>query len=519
MKIGIPLEFKGDVISAQISDDGLHVFAVGHDARALVWERRSIESDRFYLSHVLKWHTTRINSLDLSINGRHLATAGNDGGVVVWNLDMVFGKHRVFDHGRDPEFDKGKPVYAVEYHEPTRQVLMAGTNGAQIWNADDGSLVRKFPATFEHPPGEFWRCAWSGDGKNILLGSRAGRVFFWPLEGSPVELSAHGEQIESLDFGPGGYFVSTSGKGDDIDPKNSSGSRKVWKLGEEKPIKEFDDGRVSFNADFLPGQRAIVAMTVFGPENGSGKVELYDCNNDSVIEIPLHERDPRWVAFSDDGQYLLITTGTLARVWKVSDLLGDSPDSAAPLPGTIRHLNYVYRAFFGKDSYRIVTVSRDQTAKVAIIKDGQLDQIGQTQIHDMEVYWADFHPNRPLLVTASNDSTAQIWDYERSLPVGPPLLHNDGVYVARFIDGGARILTSSRDGSVRIWPTPELPDHEKGRDWLKKSIELRTAQTFDPKLGRVRYLKQNELADRWNWLEANGDCKLCDLGERQAVRE
>jgi WD40 repeat protein len=65
---------------------------------------------------------------------------------------------------------------------------------------------------------------------------------------------------------------------------------------------------------------------------------------------------------------------------------------------------------------------------------------------------AAFSHDGRLIVTASSDQTARVWDAATGKPIGEPLNgHTDAVMSAAFSLDGKRIVTASCDGTVRVW--------------------------------------------------------------------
>lgn len=64
---------------------------------------------------------------------------------------------------------------------------------------------------------------------------------------------------------------------------------------------------------------------------------------------------------------------------------------------------------------------------------------------------AEFSPDGTLLVTASADHTARIWNAKSGQPVGKPLQHGALVRTAEFDRSGNLIVTASYDGFVGVW--------------------------------------------------------------------
>jgi hypothetical protein len=64
-----------------------------------------------------------------------------------------------------------------------------------------------------------------------------------------------------------------------------------------------------------------------------------------------------------------------------------------------------------------------------------------------------FSPDGKLVVTASSDGTARLWDAQTGEELRVLLGHSDLVVDAAFSSDGKRIVTASVDGTARIWDT------------------------------------------------------------------
>ena len=113
------------------------------------------------------------------------------------------------------------------------------------------------------------------------------------------------------------------------------------------------------------------------------------------------------------------------------------------------HTDEVFAASFSSDGSRVLTASRDKTARVWDAANGtQIMEIGG---HADAVLSAAFSPDGTRIVTASADTTAREWDAKTGAQLLEISGHGEAVLCAVFSPDGSRILTSSADGTARVW--------------------------------------------------------------------
>jgi len=73
------------------------------------------------------------------------------------------------------------------------------------------------------------------------------------------------------------------------------------------------------------------------------------------------------------------------------------------------------------------------------------------EAHEMPVSWVDFHPNKHLICTASDDRTWQVINVTDGECQMSGSGHSDWLSSAKFSPNGNLVATSSGDRSVRVW--------------------------------------------------------------------
>ena len=283
----------------------------------------------------------------------------------------------------------------------------------------------------------------------------------------------------------------------------------------------------------VPGLRAILTghSAAFSPDGK--RVVTASCRQDGAGLGRRLRQDPRLppgahhavnsAAFSPDGKRVVTASDDkTARVWDA-----DSGKTLASLQG---HTDAVNSAAFSPDGKRVVTASDDKTARVWDADDRQDPRLtpgahrirstpprsaptasgssppqttarrgsgtpttGQPlaslQGHTARVNSAAFSPDGKRVVTASDDSTARVWDAATGQPLASPQGHTAWVNSAAFSPDGKRVVTASVDNTARVWDAddrqaPRLPPGAHRRGQLRRVQPRRQA-------GRHRLTRQD----------------------------
>ena len=155
-------------------------------------------------------------------------------------------------------------------------------------------------------------------------------------------------------------------------------------------------------------------------------------------KILQHNGPVRSVAFSPDNSKVI--TGSRDHTAKIWDA-----NTGQPLH-TLQHNDSVVTVAFGSDTSKVVTVSGN-TAK---IWDANTGQPLHTLQHNDSVVAVVFGPDAKKVVTGSWDRTAKIWDANTGQPLHT-LQHNDRVGAVGFSPDAKKVVTGSWDRTAKIW--------------------------------------------------------------------
>ncbi|MBW3541737.1 MAG: NAD-dependent epimerase/dehydratase family protein, partial [Planctomycetes bacterium] len=494
--VGSRLRHLNQIRAADFSADGRTLLTVAMDRRARLWSVPSGEPLSPWLHH-----TDNVHHGDLSPDGKFIATAQGDGLVRVWQvpdrpwdretrLDVAanfrlrmapFGPyvlpggwnrerwatstrvyHAVTGEPAGPKLEvrgllndcdfaadgeQSVTVSSLEEHTDQRHprnIRFAEQEGwIQFWNWKTGTEI----AEPLRAPSEPIRCAYSPDGKSLVVVCAAGEMLLLDAETKRIRsqqnhgsaASAGHNLLKGVVFSPDGELFATCGLGNVV---------QVW-------------------------------------ENGSGELR-YSLRHDG-----------RWcwdVDFSRDGRFLLTASDEYnVKVWDAAT--GEL--AAAPL----EHPDMAFRACFSPDGRHIFTAGRDNAARLWDWKAGRL--VCPALPHDDEVFGVAFSHDGRWLLTTCRSRTARFWEGQTGKPVTPPLpLSGNGYWgyeIETTADGRYAVVAGSSLHAFDMHALLHSPARETDPAELRLLAEVVSAQRTHG--GGVVNLTTTEWSHRWTDLQ------------------
>ncbi|MGD9980082.1 MAG: TIR domain-containing protein [Hyphomonadaceae bacterium] len=499
-----PRGFFGFLDSSRMSPDGGRFastdgrFVIVHDA----------QTSRELLR--IRAHEWGVDAVEFSASGnRILSSREHSPTAQVWNAADGRELVAVTIEGA---------ISAARLSADGARVAVASENTAYVWDVDARRQIAIFRGddTFRT---EYGRGDWiqtltfSPNGQFLVTTSQDNKARIWDIAGGREFLSLRwqGERFYNIAFSPNGAHVVTGSSEDDV--------ARVWDVSDARLgfLLSLPDTLIQA-ADYSPDGQRIVTIS------DDNVVRVWDSAGATVqTEMRGHSDVVSSARFSADGTRIVTASNdNTARVWdsvtgrellRVGEGLSGPADEHSPSMGAadldstgqvlitgqsglmdhtaqiwdartgreigvLEHPEPVWDLRFSRDGRRIITASRDGSARVWSPAGRLLYTLSG---HENGVLAAELNADGALAVTSAYDNTARIWDVAGQRQIAR-LRHLDRVSQASFSHDGSRIVTASGD-AARIWDTrtgrflgavriPEVSDARfspDGRDLLVSS--------------------------------------------------
>ena len=317
-------------------------------------------------------------------------------------------------------FRPGDWVFDAQFTPDGKQIVAAVRDGAvRVYDVATG-------ATHEigRAPSAPWALAISPDGSVAVTGGVVGEVIAWPIAGGKGKtLSEHGRMVSGLTFDPSGTRVLV---------ERDSGPGEIDTLdGVAEPIGTSSVLKVSVAHDDWARRVAQIAPNQLATPEGS--------------VVAATERTIDFFKLSPRGDTLIVHDGTT--VWIAP--FGGALASLATYDGVLTD------AVWSPDGKSVALVGHRPELLWAELATRKVHEL---RGHTDAIYSVQFTADGASVLTASDDSTARLWNLADGSSVALSG-HDDDVDRARFSPDEHLAVTASLDGSIRVWPVPR---HQPG---------------------------------------------------------
>ena len=376
----------------------------------------------------------------------------------------------VLEYNRLEEFNDTDTVFAVDI-SPNGKIIASGggDKNLKIWQPD-GALL----ASVKGHQARIWDVKFSPDGELIATASRDRTVKLWSRDGSELHtLKGHQDAVLGVVFSPDGELIATASRDRTV---------KLWsrdgKLLDSTEAHEQEVIDLNFSPRQLPNGGYLLGTT-----SKDRTVKLWQVKQKIVpqpIVIKLLNDDIRCIAFSPDGETIAVGShdtkislidleGKIKRTLSghensVSDI-AFSPDgqtlTSVSWDGTIKFWNLdgtsiktitddsqrIWGIAFSPDGKSIATAGERHGVKLWRTQNPLLNRFNG---HEAGVIDIANHPTQEdIIASASDDKTIKLLDRQAKLLA--TWSNDNGVLAVDYNPDGTSLVSGQNDGKVKLW--------------------------------------------------------------------
>ncbi len=393
------------VNSVSFSPDGKMIASGGYDSKVRLWQSDGTLLDTF------TGHSDKVRSVSFSPDGKTIASAGEDGKVRLWQPDGTL-LATLTGHS-----DK---VRSVSFSPDSKMIASAGEDGkVRLWQPNGTKLK-----TLTGHSGKVYSVSFSPDGKTIASAGDGGTVRLWQPNGTKLKtLTGHSGKVYSVSFSPDSKTIASAGSDSRIRLWQPDGTLLATLKGHSYSVN---------SVSFSPDSKMIASV------GEDGTFRLWQSDGTPLATLKGHSSSVFSVSFSPDSKTIASAgdDGTL-RLWQ--------PDGT-PLATLKGHSSWVNSVSFSLDNQTIASAGDDGTVQLWQPDGTPLATL--TGHHD-KVNSVSFSLDKTI-ASAGNDGTVRLWQ-----PDGTHLQtlkgHSSWVRSVSFSPDGKTIASAGEDGTVRLW--------------------------------------------------------------------
>ena len=257
------LSHPGGATALHFGTDAL--YSAGYDGTVREWDLARRTAVRTF-----KGSGATIWTIDISPDGKRLATGGEDAIIRIWNLDAPARPIELRGHSRN--------IWEVRFSPDGKRLASCSFDySVRLWDAEHFRALKTLVGHRQSCVG----LDYSPDGNLLASGGDDSTVRFWRASnGAPLRTIDNGRHVDKLAFSPDGRFIASGGH-----PRGELGE--LW-------------------------------HEVTGGGGDGSAVRIWRTKDGSLVANLPHPDDVYWVAFSRDGRWL-VTSGedNRFRLWQL----------------------------------------------------------------------------------------------------------------------------------------------------------------------------------------------------------
>lgn len=448
------------LLSLAISSDGNSLAAAGYKGYLALFKTNNRK-----LFKRLQGHTHHVFSVKFHPNGLWLVSAGADKRIIFWSVSS----------GEELKTWRAPDKVRALAISPTGEYLATGgkDNNVTLWDIKTAEKLHTFVGHSEAISDG--GLTFDPTGKWLASGSRDNTVYIWNIKTGAAwqHLKGHVNIVEKLVFSPNGKLLATA---------SSDSTIRLWEINADEvkikySLQDHKDKVYALNF-IANGKRLVSAgedktLRIWDAESGVnlrvlqetvGSVNDIATYNNKIYTASTNKRIRRW-------------NGNLSSELKIIDDLTEQPVSVAIgneyvavgfAYGMLQlyelstfkliwqqqaHAKRITRLAFNSKGNLLVSASFDNTAKLWQLKNNSLLEQKVFLGHKKSIYSIAISPNEKYVATAGADGKIGLFNIEKEDGEAYfyKAAHKGRIFAIAFNNASNQLLSGGSDKYMRLW--------------------------------------------------------------------
>lgn len=403
------------VYSIAFSPDTTTLVTGSYDTTVKIWNTKSSKC-----IHTLKGHESWVNAVAFSMDGTIVASGSADSTIKIWNV--ADGRLRL----NIPTYDT--LTKSIVFSKVSNELTAGGTNrNVNVYTTLNGKIIRTFTGYTQR----LSNAEFSPEGNAMLTGSEESSAIIWDLKdmGRVQSFNISKGSSHNAVFSPDGRYFAAA--------HDLNNSVTVW---------DSTNGKIYMT---LQGHQERINRIIFSPNSKliascgwDGLVKIWDISTGMLLQTLKGHQSAVWsVVFTPDSTHM-VSCGEdrTIQVWNVR---------TGSIEGVMNgHTSAVTDIAISPDSKKIVSCSLDGSVK---IWDLDTKKLLQTIIEQKDYFYSVRWPQPTTIITGSKNKEILVIDTLTGTVMRTFKGHNDSVMSTHLSSNATLIVSASTDGSAKIW--------------------------------------------------------------------
>ena len=347
----------------------------------------------------------------------------------------------------------GRPIVSAAFSPTDDRLATIGSDRtARVWEMPSGKPLMRTKPLSSLPIA----LSFSPDGARLLvvLVDNTARLLDPATGAQLIEALPH--RFEGADNSAFGPVFDPSGKKLMTQPKEKE--LQIWDAVTGKPI----GARMVHTNQLVRAQFSADGTRLFACDTNDVACLAWDTGTGAPVPFPVSGAEAVTTFYFSQKANVALIGG---RIWK----WGDDPSRSgvpaaagsgsnlqtAPLGEPLVHPWWLMWATFSPNGDRLLTASRDRTARIRDTATGQ--PLTPPLPHDQAVRRCEFSPDGRRVATVSEDNLARVWDADTGQPLTPSITHAASADMSAFSGSGRYFLTMHPEFLACVWDLHQEP--------------------------------------------------------------